>query len=266
MPAKLIVVEGAEVGSELWLEYEVLRFGSDPSCELVLADSVVEPHAFTVRYGDGRYTVYNRGSAPLQLDAVTLAPSESGAWRPGKTLRFASGLALRLEASGDGAPARRPAEAAAHPLREAVPATAASRDDVAVGDGTTSEPKPEKSNAGAIIAGVLFAVAAFLILFSDEFLSSEPAAGGGKAPDSFSNVVSLLQNDPNCAPDLWIQLSKSYADAYRGDEVRSAAGYRLLRDRIVWEKNQFLKQGRPVPDALFEAESFVTQQVTPGAY
>ena len=265
MPAKLIVVEGVETGSELWIEYEVLRLGSDSSCELVLADSGVEPHALTVRYGDGRYTVYNRGSAPLQLDAVTLAPSESGVWRTGKTLRFAGGLALKLETSGDGAPTRRPTEATTRPVREAVPVSNAPLEEVAIG-GAPSEPKPEKSNNGAIIAGVLFAIAAVFILFSDDFLPSGPAAGGEKAPAAFSEVVSLLQNDPNCAPDLWIQLSKSYADAYRGDEVRSAAGYRRLRDRIVWEKNQLLTQGRPVPDALLEAESFVTQQITPGAY
>ncbi|MBA4017485.1 MAG: hypothetical protein C0483_09965 [Pirellula sp.] len=266
MPAKLIVVEGAEAGSELWVEYEVLRFGSDPSCELVLADSGVEPHALTVRYGDGRYTVFNRSSAPLQLDAVTLAPSESGVWRSGKTLRFPNGSALKLETSGDGAPTRRPLPADPQPVREAVPVAGASPDDVAIGGGSPSEPKPEKSNTGAIIAGLVFAVAAVLILFSDEFLPSGPAAGEEKAPAPFSEVVSLLQKDPNCAPDLWIQLSKSYADAYRGDEVRSAAGYRRLRDRIVWEKNQLLTQGRPVPDALLEAESFVTQQITPGAY
>ena len=266
MPAKLIVVEGAEAGSELWVEYEVLRFGSDPSCELVLVDSGVEPHSLTVRYGDGRYTVYNRGSAPLQLDAVTLAPSESGVWRSGKTLRFASGLALKLESSGDGAPARRPTEPAAHPIREAVAVANAGLDEPAIGGGSPLEPKPAKSNTGAIVAGVFFAAAAVLILFSDEFFPSGPEAGGEKAPAPFSEVISLLQKDPNCAPDLWIQLSKSYADAYRGDEVRSAAGYRRLRDRIVWEKNQLLTQGRPVPDALVEAESFVTQQITPGAY
>lgn len=266
MPAKLIVVEGVETGSELWIEYEVLRLGSDSSCELVLADSGVEPHALTVRYGDGRYTVYNRGSAPLQLDAVTLAPSESGVWRTGKTLRFAGGLALKLETSGDGAPTRRPTEATTRPVREAVPVSNAPLEEVAIGGGASSESKPEKSNTGAIIGAMFFAVAAVLILFSDEFLPSGPAAGDEKAPAAFSEVVSLLQNDPNCAPDLWIQLSKSYADAYRGDEVRSAAGYRRLRDRIVWEKNQLLTQGRPVPDALLEAESFVTQQITPGAY
>lgn len=265
MPAKLIIVEGAQAGSELWIEYEVLRIGSDAGCEIALLDPGVEPHALTVRYGDGRYTVYNRGSAPLQLDAVTLAPSESGVWRSGKAIKFSSGLVLKLETSGDGAPARRPNEPTALPVREAVSVANASHDDAAIA-GAPAQSKPEKSKAGAIVAGVLFAAAAVLIMFSDVFLASGPAPDGRKAPVSFSEAVSLLQNDPDCAPDLWIQLSKSYAEAYRGDAMRSEAGYRRLRDRIVWEKNQRLTQGRVVPEALLEAESFVTQQITPGAF
>lgn len=262
MPAKLIVVDGASAGAELWIEYEVLRFGSDASCELALSDPAVEPHALTLRYGDGRYTVFNRGSAPLTLDSLTIAPSESGHWRAGKTLRLAGGPALKLEITGDPAPARRPADAYVPPVATGVEAAGVLPTAGGEGDDAAAAAKPEKSSTAAILVGLLMAAAAMFLLFSDEFLPADTSAAAAAAPPEFAEMVSLLQTEPECASDLWVLLSQAYAEAYRGDEDRAAAAYCRLRDRIVWEKNLLLTQGRPIPAALDQAERYVKHQLT----
>lgn len=260
MAAKITVVEGEHAGTELWIEYEVLRFGSDPSCELSLDDPAVEPHALTIRYSDGRYTVFNRGGSPLQLDALTLAPSESGIWKSGKNLRTAGGLLLRLETSGGGMPERRvvddlpslPADVVESPVRAS--AAAGDRDAAPAGE------PAKKSNTGAVAVGVLFAAAAAFILLGDVG-KPNPSSAGAQPAKTFAEVVKELQSDPDCAPDLWIQLDRVYAEAYRGKPADAAVGYQRLRDRIDWEKNLALSAGKTVPEALLDADAFVKQRL-----
>jgi hypothetical protein len=264
MPAKLVIIEGPFSGEELWIEYEVLRLGSDLSCELVLSDPSVEPHALTIRYGDGKYTVYNRGAGSLTLDSLTIAPSESGHWRAGKSLRFPGGLVLKLETSGDGAPARRPAEAYAPPAPLDVEASVVPPADGSAVGQPGDQPAKEKSNTSAILVGLLFAAAAVFVLFSDSFAPSDAQTSAEAALPEFPEMVSLLQKEPACAPDLWVMLARAHAEDYRGDDDRAAAEYRKLRDRIVWEKNLILTQGKPVPDALAQAEAYVREKITPG--
>ncbi|MGC3968792.1 MAG: FHA domain-containing protein [Pirellulales bacterium] len=264
MPAKLLITDGPSAGEELWIEYEVLRLGSDASCELIVADPAVEPHALTIRYGDGKYVVYNRGSSPLTLDSLTIAPSESGPWRSGKSLKFPGGLVLKLETSGDGAPSRRPAEAYVPPVPLDVDASVAVSAAASDADKPGDQPTKEKSNTPAILVGVLFAAAAVFVLFSDSFLPSDAKTSAESVLPEFPEMVSMLQKEPACAPDLWVMLSRAHAEAFRGDTDRAAAEYRRLRDRIVWEKNLLLTEGKPLPEALVQAEAYVREQITPG--
>ena len=65
MPAKLVVVSGAQPGQEFWIETEVLRLGSEAPCEIRLTDAGVPPHAATLDNSSGP-------SARRHLIAITL--------------------------------------------------------------------------------------------------------------------------------------------------------------------------------------------------
>src|SRR5262245_60944880 len=60
MPAKIVVKSGAAAKQVFPIEEELVRIGSDPTCELVLPDANLAPHAATLEFLDGNYIVYNR--------------------------------------------------------------------------------------------------------------------------------------------------------------------------------------------------------------
>lgn len=259
MPAKLIVADGPLAGGELWIEYEVARLGSDSGCELQLDDPSVDSHAATIRYADKRYTVYNRSRAPLQIDALVVAPGESGVWRSGTSLFFGGGTVLTLETSGDGAPARRAAMPSAAPsvLSNIV------ADDAAVTTAGGAAPQDveakKKADNKAAIVGMVFIVAVLgIILTSDD---AGTTSANGKPVPTFAELMPRLKATPEIAPDVWVRLSETYAAAYRGDAATAQREYRLLRDRIDWEKNSLLSRKEPIPEALLDAEQFVKSKM-----
>lgn len=259
MPARLIIADGPLAGGELWIEDTAVRLGRDSGCELQIEDPALDPHALTIRYSEKRYTVFNRGSAPLQLDTLIIAPGESGDWRNGKSLFFNGGTVLTLETSGDGAPARRVSKPLAAPSLIA----AAAADDAlvgapTVGDAGATEAKKAADNKAAIVALVFVLAAVGIILSGDD--AGAPTAGGKPVP-TFAELMPRLKATPEIAPDLWVRLSETYAAAYRGDSAAAKREYRLLRDRIDWEKNSLLSQGKPIPEALTEAEQFVKMKL-----
>lgn len=261
MPAKLIVAEGPEAGSELWIEYEVARLGSDAGCELRLDDPSLDPHAVTIRYADKRYSVYNRGAAPLQIDALIVAPGESGVWRSGTSLFFAGGTVLTLETSGDGAPARR----AAAPLAAPSMISAIAADDTLItapnGADAAAGAKKQAGNGPAIVAVVFIVAALGIILIGDD---AGPANQNGRPVPTFAELVPRLQATPEIGPDLWVRISETYAVAYRGDEAVAKREFRALRDRIDWEKNALLSEGKPIPESLLDAEVYVKSRMAGG--
>jgi len=256
MPARLIIADGPLAGGELWIEDTAVRLGRDSGCELQLDDPTLDAHALTIRYADKRYTVFNRGAATLQLDTLVVAPGESGVWRSGTSLFFAGGTVLTLETSGDGAPARRAAKPVAAPslLSAAVADDALLSAPTAEAAAAADEAKKQADNKAAIVA-LVFVLAAVGIILSDLYAVA-PTAGGKPIP-TFAELMPRLKATPEIAPDLWVRLSETYASAYRGDAAAAKREYRLLRDRIDWEKNSLLSQGKPVPDALADAEAFV---------
>jgi len=255
MPARLIIAEGPLAGGELWIEDVAARLGRDSGCELLLDDPTLDAHALTIRYADKRYTVFNRGGAPLQIDALVVAPGESGVWRSGTSLFFAGGTVLTLETTGDGAPGKRAAKPLAAPsLISAVAADDALVSTPTAGDIAAAETKKKADNKAAVVA-VLFICAALGVILLGE--DAGAPANGDKPIPTFAELIPRLKATPDIAPDVWVRLSETYAAAYRGDEAVAKRDYRLLRDRIDWEKNALLSQGKPVPEALVDAERFV---------
>lgn len=259
MPARLIIADGPLAGGELWIEDSAVRLGRDSGCELQLEDPAIDAHALTIRYADRRYTVFNRGGAPLQLDTLIIAPGESGEWRSGKSLFFDGGTVLTLETSGDGAPARRVSK----PLTMPALSSAAVVEDAIVsapgsGDAATTEAKKKADNKAAIVAMVFVLGAVGIILSGDD--AGAPNTGERPIP-TFAELAPRLKASPEIAPDLWVRLSQTYAEAYRGDDAAAKRDYRLLRDRIDWEKNALLSQGKTIPEALVDAERFVKSKI-----
>src|SRR5690349_4034146 len=108
MPAKLVIVSGLSTGTELWVEEVVSRIGSDPHCQLCLADAGLAAHAATLEFRDGDYHLYNRAGQSVVLAGRELPPRGSGRWPAGQELRLTETLSVRLEVSGDPAPSARP--------------------------------------------------------------------------------------------------------------------------------------------------------------
>ncbi|MCE9606396.1 MAG: hypothetical protein K8U03_15985 [Planctomycetia bacterium] len=254
MPAKLTVTAGPLLGSELWIEYEVVRIGSADDCELQLVAAGQEPHVVTLRYAEGRYLLYNRGAQPLRLDAKLVEPNASEEWRKGKTLQLPGGTSLRMETTGDGAPALRAAATALPTLAATAEAMQA---EVAVPLALQSVEGAKKKQTGqAIVIALLFAAAIGVLLMDDP----KPNAAGTKTK-TFAELSTELRNDASLTPDLWIRFSEAYTSAYRGRADAAEVAYRRLRDRIEWEKSMLAQDGRAVPASLLEADAYVKHRL-----
>ena len=254
MPAKLLITAGPLEGSELWIEYDVVRLGSDADCELQVVDAGLEPHVFTLRYSDGKFTLYNRTSQPLKLDSKLVESNGSNVWRSGKTLELAGGTTLKLETSGDGAPAPQAVETARPTL-----VTSAEAFDVGPAvpaGGAVAETAPKKKTGQAIAVALLFAAALGVLLMEEP-----TAAPAGSQVKSFGELSAALRDEKSLSPDLWIRFSEAYAAAYRGRTEEADAAYRRLRDRLDWEKSLLSQAGRPAPPTLNDADAFVKQRL-----
>jgi len=254
MPAKLSITAGPLAGSELWIEYDVVRLGADDDCELQLVDAGLDPHVFTLRYSDGRYLLYNRSPQSLKLDSKAVEPNGSDTWRHGKTLQLPGGTSLKLETSGDGAPEVRAADA---PLPSLAASAEAMQADVPVPVGGESGEAPAAKKTGqTVVVGLLFAAVIGVLLME------EPTAGApGTKVKSFVELSADLRKDSSLTPDLWIRFSEAHAAAYRGRAAEADAAYRRLRDRLEWEKTLLEQAGKSVSPTLLDAEAYVKQRV-----
>lgn len=257
MAARIVVVAGPQSGTELWVEDEVARFGGDAGCELSLNGAGLESHVFTLRYADGRYTLFNRSGDSLRIESNVVAPGDGGAWRPGHAVHLAGGTVLQLDTDGDGAPQRRPGPGVSLPSMAAT--ALADEDPVAIDQSLTDGGKPKSKTLQSVLVGVLFA-AAFFIIISDD---PKPKASSSSARP-FADVLADLRTAPGVSPDLWIRFSEAYAWSYRGRTVEADAAYRRLRDRIELEKIELIGSGKDVPAALADAETFVKGRVASG--
>jgi len=249
VPATIQVVSGPQAGEEFWLEYEVSRLGGDAGCELHLANA--EPHALTIRFSEGRYNVYNRGSQPVTLDGAQIEVGQAGIWRTGRELKFGDGTALRMAIEGDGAPSRRPAES--------VSATPRADIDIVAVEGPATEAAPQKksSNVQLVAVVALFAGAAFVLLAGGD--GEEEAALPRK---TFDEVAVVLRQEQALPPDLWLMFNAAHVAEYRGREDEAKQAHERLRDRIEWEKNVLLTERKKVPQSLVDAGRYIADRLS----
>jgi hypothetical protein len=243
------VISGPQAGEELWIEYEVSRLGGDAGCELHLAGA--EPHALTLRYSDGRYNVYNRGSQPVTLDGSSVDVGQAGIWRSGRDLKLGDGTVLRMAIEGDGAPSRRPEEAAVEPRADV--------DIMAVEGGPTTDEAPKKkSNNLQLVAVIALFAGAALVLFAGGDGEDEAAL----PKKSFDEVAVVLRQEQNLPPDLWLMFNAAHVAEYRGREEEAKQAFERLRDRVEWEKNVLLAEKKPVPASLIDAGRYIADRLS----
>ena len=249
MPATIQIVAGPQAGEELWIEYEVSRLGGDTGCELHLAGT--EPHALTLRYSEGRYNVYNRGTSPITLDGNPVEVGQAGIWRTRRDLSLADGTVLRMAIEGDGAPTRRPEEASAAEPRADI--------DIMAVEGPTTDaaPKKKSNNLQLVAVIALFAGAALVLLTGGE--GEEETALPKK---SFDEVAVVLRQEQTLPPDLWLMFNAAHVADYRGREEEAKQSFERLRDRIEWEKNALLTEKKPVPASLVDAGRYVADRLS----
>lgn len=106
MPAKIVVKSGAAAKTSFPIEEDLLRIGSDPSCDFVLPDAGLAPHIATVELLDGNFIVYNRSENILRLNNIPIQVRGSRQWNAGQELYITDQVILRLEVE-EGPPAKK---------------------------------------------------------------------------------------------------------------------------------------------------------------
>lgn len=108
MGARIIVQSGISAGSTHWMESSVVRLGSEPSADVCIPSSLLDPHALTIEYRDGEYRVYNRGSHQVFLGGRVLGSRQSSTWQDTDILELPDDVSLALDLDEDASPGPRP--------------------------------------------------------------------------------------------------------------------------------------------------------------
>ncbi len=231
MPAKVLLVSGSQPGEEHWIEDDVVRIGSDASCDVHLHEPDVPAHAATVEFSDGTYNIYNRSNAPMRVDRQLLKPGARGRWPAGKELAITDRLTVRLIVEGDPRPAKRIILPAAVPLPE--PEEEALEAPVA--------PVARKSSNAVLLIVVMIcfvAAVAFAVLRNS---SKETASDTWDPSDRFMDLVSELTRAMNSAESptakdevktLLMELQDARMAELRGDKKGARTQYDRLHDNF----------------------------------
>ena len=89
--------------TEIWIESEVSRIGSDPHCQVRVEE--LPAHAATLLYREGEYFLINRMDEPVRLGRESVEQGTQVIWGNRETLHLMDNVRLRLEIDGDPAPA-----------------------------------------------------------------------------------------------------------------------------------------------------------------
>lgn len=230
MPAKLVIASGIATGTEIWIEDDVSRVGSDPKCQVCLRDAELAAHAATLEYRGGDYILHNRGEGPIRLGVRELAGRASFTWQPGQELQLTSTLVLRLEVDGDPAPGPRPV---ARRRPETDEPTGDDQADAAVG----AAAPPANRSKQLLQIGVIFLCfggGAFMLLMDSSASSTLPSRN---VTAEFSTLIKELSQEKASAeldPDTLRSVLQSARIAQlRGHQPRSQELYGHLRDVLL---------------------------------
>lgn len=236
MPAKIVILSGAEQGADLWIEEEVQRLGQDPLCALRVADPGVPGHAATVEYRDGGYLLHNRCDEELLLDGKPLLPRGQRSWVANKDLTLPGGVVLKLVVESDPRPAKRqtaPPQAYEYPVvppEEAKPGGLNQDDD----DAPVSVPSSDRSKKiTQFVVILLCALVGVYMLFLDK--PSEKTEGELSPRQQFDQAVAALvkQGDDAQARHLRVLLQDARIAELRGDQAQAQIFFGAIRDRLL---------------------------------
>jgi hypothetical protein len=238
MPAKLVVIAGADQGADLWIEDEVSRLGHDAVCALRVSDDDVPAHVATLEYREGAYVLHNRCDDELFLEGKPLPPRAQARWNANKDLSLHGGVVLRLTIEGDPRPMKRQAAPQPYEYPE-IPADpgqpgAALLEDDAPAPAVDSQ-RSKKMTQTIVI--VLCALLGVYMLFFDTPGSDTVDAARDPRKDFQQAVDALAKDEDPQSRRLRELLQDARVAELRGDQPSAQALYGKVRDRILVLRN-----------------------------
>lgn len=238
MPAKLVVIAGADQGADLWIEDEVQRLGHDPVCALRVSDDAVPAHVATLEFREGAYLIHNRCDDELFLDGKPLPARAQARWGVNKDLSLHGGVVLRLVVEGDPRPVKR--QAAAQPYEYPdIPADdskpgAGPVDDDAPAPPADSQRSKKMTQMLVIVACALFGL--YMLFFDKPSDTVEAERDPRKEFKLAVDALSEKDDDPQ-ARRVRELLQEARVAELRGDQTQAQALYGKVRDRILVLRN-----------------------------
>lgn len=181
MPAKIVVKSGAAAKTVFPIEEDLLRIGSDPSCDFVLPDAGLAPHIATVELLDGNFIVYNRSEGVLRLNNVPIQVRGSRQWNAGQELYITDQVVLRLEVE-ESPQVKKEARAPSADTGKFEPVKKPTPEADGIAEG-------ERRQKQYIILGLLGVVAVILLLVD----APQPGSGGGTRVSPEKQFAELMQ-------------------------------------------------------------------------
>ena len=242
MSATIQVIGGSKNGTQFWIEEPVIRIGSDPAANLVIAETA--PHALTLQYRDGRYWVLNRTSNPIMANGKTKLGTSPMSWDASETIQISKQVQLQLKIAGNPAPTLAPRKQPAG-FDDGTTAKATE---------TTNEPTKSLIPSIAILVGCGMLI---VLMLADTATSS---SGAASSSSSYESIVSKLNST-----DEEIILRKILQDAMHHEKSGDyeQAVYTLIEARerlaahptntsaLAYVKRKILKLGPKVPQSRF---------------
>jgi hypothetical protein len=231
MPTTIALASGPSAGTEFWVEETVSRIGSDPHCQLCVADADLPPHVATLEFRGGEFLLHNRHTMPLLLNGREVPPRGSARWPAGQVLQLTETLTLRLETNGDPAPSPRPVAALPEQLEEPPPADEENSSAGQPGEGT------EKSSKKLLplVVTVLCVVVGGLLLLKEP--SGQENAPVRNVPRDFERLITELGKEGAPAgldaDEVRSALQAARMAQLRGDRSRAQGYYAYLRDLLL---------------------------------
>lgn len=263
MPAKIVVLSGADQGKEMWVEKVVARIGRHPSCEMVLTDPHLPEHALTLEFRDGNYTLYSRLGEPVNLAGRALPARGFDRWPGGKDLHLPGPVILRLEVERDPRPAPRPRPSpalpfAAPPPVPGAPESAAPEDPAS----QAQEAKKARSRQLTQLLVILLCAAAGVFFFLAE---EEGNTGTTQTPTAhFQSLVKEMHEKKKDEPryqDLRQALQSARTAELRGNKKSMLEQYKKLRDQLVAWKSASLSESKEDTRLINSTLQFITNRL-----